>query len=207
MLAPTSLVSLILPTILLGASALLTKLLLRQVSSGKAKVYDSVPRHSQWDHVFGLDLVFSQLRALREDRFLEWLDERHAGMPKTFALTFLGTRQIFTIDVDNLRAMSMLQWREFGMAPIRRYRKAGMPFADKGISTSDGEDWVFSRQLLKPLLNPEAYTDTRRVRPFLEKLLAVLPAADGETVDLQPLLQRWVCVLTPLQCSRSVMCG
>ena len=60
------------------------------------------------ERILGLDLVVSQLRALRENRFLGWLADCHAGMPSTFPLTCLGTRQIATRDAANLRTLSAL---------------------------------------------------------------------------------------------------
>ena len=55
----------------------------------------------------------------------------------------------------------------------------------------DGEDWVFARHLIKPFFNRDMYTNTERIRPFVDTLFTLLPP-DGETLNIQPLMQRWV---------------
>jgi cytochrome P450 monooxygenase len=67
-----------------------------------------------------------------------------------------------------------------------------MPFADKGVNTTDGEDWEFSRLLIKPFFERDVYTNTDRIEAHADHFLSLIPA-DGETFDAQPLVQRWVC--------------
>ena len=69
-----------------------------------------------------------------------------------------------------------------------------MPFADKGVNTTDGEDWEFSRLLIKPFFERNVYTDTDRIKVHADHFLSLIPA-DGETFDAQPLVQRWVITL------------
>lgn len=157
----------------------------RQRNCGK------IPSMRQWDPIFGLDLAWSQWKALKSQTFLPWLRGMHEGQPKTFKVKFLGKRQIFTSDPENLKHMTAIVWKDFGISPLRRYKNIGHPFADKGVNTTDGEDWSFSRMLIKPFFYREVYTDVKRIGRYTDELLTLLPP-DGETFNMQPLLQRWV---------------
>lgn len=150
-----------------------------------------IPSYPQWDRIFGLDLALSQMKALRGDTFIPWLAAMHKGQPSTFKVRFLGKRQIYTTETENLKAMTAVNWKGFGISPLRRSTKAFHPFADKGVNTVDGDDWVFSRFLIKPFFNRDVYTNTDRIRPYVDSLLSLLPP-DGEAFNIQPLLQRWV---------------
>ena len=139
----------------------------------------------------GLDTVISQIRALRQDRYLEWLRDLHANMPKTFSLNYFGGRWIYSTEPEILKAVYATNFKDFGVAPIRRHTKGSMPFADKGINTTDGEDWLFSKNLIKPFFERDVYTDTDRIAMYADRFMTLFPK-DGETFDVQPLIQLWV---------------
>lgn len=144
----------------------------------------------QWDPYLGLDTVVSQVRALRSDSYLDWLKTLHAHKPKTFSIQFFGNRWFYTTEPEILKAVYATNFKDFGVEPIRRNSKITMPFADKGVNTTDGEDWAFSRLLIKPFFERDVYHDTDRLVPFADRFLGLF-AQDGETFDVQPLLQRW----------------
>ncbi|OAA53532.1 Cytochrome P450 [Cordyceps fumosorosea ARSEF 2679] len=155
------------------------------------------PRVFQWDVFFGLDIPISQGRALQQNRYLEWLRDLHASMPrtKTFSVNFGGYRWIYSIEPEILKAVYATNFQDFGVEPIRQHPPGFKPFAEKGVSTSDGEDWAFSRSLIKPFFERSVYVSTDRVKPFADKFLTFIPE-DGETFDIQPLLQRWFLDMT-----------
>ena len=150
-----------------------------------------VPSRFQWDPFWGLDLVWSQWKALRGHYYIPWLSDLHKGQPKTFQITFQGARVIHTIEPENLKCLTAINWKDFGISPLRRGKKAGHPFADRGVNSVDGEDWVFSRSLIKPFFMREVYANTERLLPHPDHLLRIMPP-DGETFNIQPYLQRWV---------------
>jgi hypothetical protein len=186
-----------LPVVVLSAGiiALLLRRFLQyhgeQERSEKVKGCQPVARYWQWDPILGLDLVLGQVRALQQNRYLDWLSGLHANMPKTFSLNFFGGQWIYTIEPEILKAVYATNSKDFGVEPIRRHTKGSMPFADKGVNTTDGEDWSFSRFLIKPFFEREVYTSTDRIAPFADRFMTLLPK-DGETFDMQPLIQRWV---------------
>ncbi|RAH76894.1 cytochrome P450 [Aspergillus japonicus CBS 114.51] len=150
----------------------------------------SVPSRFQWEPFWGVDLVWTQWQALRGHYFIPWLSELHKGQPKTFQITFMGTRVVYTIEPENLKSLTAINWKDFAISPLRRYKNAGAAFANRGVNVVDGEDWVFSRALIKPFFMREVYADTERLRSYTDHLLRILPP-DGETVNIQPYLQRW----------------
>lgn len=150
------------------------------------------PQVFQWDPFYGLDMAYSQLRALKNHTYLEWLRKLHANRPKTFSINFFGIKQICTIEGENLKAIQATNFKDFGLEPMRRKNGGGMPFADKGISTTDGKNWEFARYLVKPFFYREVYASIDRVRPYVDKFMTLLPKEDGVTFDAQPLIQRWV---------------
>jgi cytochrome P450 len=169
---------------------------LKSLSDRSSKDEDNIdgckpaPKLWQWDPFLGLDTVLSQVRALRSNTYLDWLKKLHANKPKTFSLQFFGNRWFYTIEPEILKAVYATNFKDFGVEPIRRNTKVTMPFADKGVNTTDGHDWMFSRDLIKPFFEREVYHNTERIRPFAETFMKLFPK-DGETFDVQPFLQRW----------------
>lgn len=156
----------------------------------KRKGCGLIPSYPHLDPFLGLDLVLGMAKSLRRDYFLVWLNQIHKNMPKTFMVNFVGSRFIYTIEPANMKAMSAINWRDFAVGPMRRNNKATHPFADKGVNTVDGKEWEFSRFLIKPFFMREAFTNTQRLARHVDRLFDIFPE-DGETVDIQPLVQRW----------------
>jgi cytochrome P450 monooxygenase len=180
----------------------LAKAVTRQVSRAFVewrKGYKPVPRYPQWIPIMGFDIAVSMAKSLRDHTFLLWLRKLHEtgpGTSKTFTIDFLGRHVIHTIEPENMKALSATVWKDFGVEPLRRNSGASMPFADKGVNTTDGHDWAFSRFLIKPYFLREAFSNTDRLQVHTDNLLSLIPL-DGSTFDMQTLMQRWVCVLPP----------
>ena len=68
-----------------------------------------IAAYPQWDRIYGLDLALSQLKSLRNNTFIPWLAAMHKGRPSTFTVRFLGKRQIFTSETENLKAMTAIK--------------------------------------------------------------------------------------------------
>jgi cytochrome P450 monooxygenase len=151
----------------------------------------AIPWYSNLNSVFGLDVALCMAKSLKQDYFLVWLNKIHANRPKTFLVNFVGSRFIYTIEPENMKSMSAINWKDFAVGPMRRNNKATHPFADKGVNTVDGEEWKFSRELIKPFFTREAFTNTGRLSRHVDRLLKQFPT-DGETFNIQPLIQRWV---------------
>ena len=158
----------------------------------KSKGCLSPKSFKHYEPFLGLDLLYSMAMALKENRFLDWqktfFAEQHA---KTFEATLLGSRMLYTSESENMKAMSTSVEHDFGVEPIRNGNGAVTPFTSHGTSTSDGEIWQYSRNLIKPYFDRDGYRNLHRLEIHVDKLLELIPT-DNSTFDLQPLLQRWV---------------
>lgn len=114
--------------------------------------------------------------ALKKHRYLAWLRALHAKIrTKTFTVNFLGSRFIHTIEPENMKSLSTQVWKDFGVEPLRPLDKASMPFADKGVNTTDGHMWEFSRFSIKPYFVRDAFSNTDRLEKHTDNLMALIP--------------------------------
>jgi cytochrome P450 monooxygenase len=158
----------------------------------KARGCGSVKRYNHRDPIFGLDYIYAMFSNLKKHRFLEFQKELYSSQGcKTFEANFFGTRMIFSSEEENMKAMSTSRWKDFGVQPIRQGNGALKPLGIHGVSSTDGERWEYSRNLIKPYFNRTDYSDLSRLDVHVDRLLAKLPM-DGSTIDMQPLFQRWV---------------
>ncbi|KAF2717070.1 cytochrome P450 [Polychaeton citri CBS 116435] len=133
-------------------------------------------KYPHWDPIWGIDWVFNISGAFKAHRWLSWMDQTWAAMGrKPFKACFLGMRMIYTSEMENMKAMSTSQWREFILEPIRVDNGAATPFMGRGISTADGEFWQHSRDIIKPYLERQAFANISRLKSFTEKMLDLIP--------------------------------
>src|SRR5277367_2849364 len=95
----------------------------------RAKGCGVIPRYSHLDPILGLDIPIGMARSLRQNYFLDWLNKIHQGLPKTFEVNFVGSRFIWTIEPENMKSLSAINWKDFAVGPMRRNNKATHPFA------------------------------------------------------------------------------
>lgn len=170
------------------------------------KGYGAIPRYPQLDPFMGLDMAFRTVDAAKNHTLLQWLSKLHiTGKAKTVTFSFFGQRFVHTIEPENMKALFATPvWTDFGVGALRRNNHATMPFADKGVGTTDGQDWEFSRMIIKPYFVREAFSNTQRLEKHTDNLLSLIPE-DGSTFDMQVLLQRWVCPL-PIAAPANMIC-
>ncbi|KAE8153457.1 cytochrome P450 [Aspergillus avenaceus] len=158
----------------------------------KRKAYGCgrIPNYPHRDPFLGIDIPLGMAKSLKNDYFLVWLNKIHKNLPKTFVVNFIGTRFVYTIESENMKSMSAVNWQDFAVGPMRRNNKATHPFADKGVNTVDGKEWEFSRFLIQPFFKRETFTDTSRLTHHVDRLFENFPT-DGESFNIQPLIQRW----------------
>jgi cytochrome P450 monooxygenase len=165
---------------------------------GKLKKYD------HYESFLGLDFALAMRKAFSEHRWLPWQKELFRDQEsKTFTATFLGSRMIYSSESDNMKAMSTSKWKDFGIQPLRLDNGVTGPFDAIGVSNVDGDMWDFSRNLIKPYFTRDGYSDLGRLKAHTDKLLSLVPL-DGSTVDMQPLMQRWVCIKPLIEVQRTL---
>ena len=151
-----------------------------------------MPRHPEWDPARQRYCRFNGCRPERTSL------SRLVSAPcmprsahKIFTVNFLGSKFIHTIEPENMKSLSTQVWKDLDVEPLRRLNKASMPFADKGVNTTDGHMREFSRFLIKSLFSRDAFSNTDRLGKHTDNLMALVPL-DGSVFDIQPLFQRWV---------------
>ena len=152
-------------------------------------------RYPGWDRLLGLDYVYSMMKSLKHDEFLEFQTRTYsASGSKVWTTNFLGNRMIYSSESENMKALSTSRNDQFGVVPIRVGNGASKPFTAGGVSTSDGAKWQVARDLVKPYFERACYHNLDRLRGHMDRLMSKIPI-DGSTVDMQPLFQRWVSVV------------
>ncbi|MCJ1443965.1 MAG: hypothetical protein MMC23_004465 [Stictis urceolatum] len=133
-----------------------------------------LPSYPSRDWVLGTDYVRAMVRALKENRFLEFQKETYfARRSKVWKANFLGNRMIYSSEPDNMKAMSTSHKDCFAVEPIRIANGAITPFTGRG-----------------PYFERAAFSNLGRLEGHVERLISKIPT-DGSTVDMQPLFQRW----------------
>ncbi|KAL6885825.1 hypothetical protein GGI43DRAFT_388832 [Trichoderma evansii] len=84
-------------------------------------------------------LVQTAMRALKNNYYLDWLRALDARRPKTFSLRFFGGRWFYLSEPEILKAVYATSFKDFRVELIRRNSRVTMPFADKGVNTTDGD--------------------------------------------------------------------
>ncbi|KAK5997604.1 Cytochrome P450 monooxygenase lepH [Cladobotryum mycophilum] len=150
-----------------------------------------LPRYPNRDKILGLDYVMAMLKALKENRFLEFQKETYSGRgSKVWQANFMGNRMVYSSEPENMKALSTSHKDSFAIEPIRVANGAITPLTGRGVSSSDGEKWQSSRDLVKPYFERSGFANLSRLSEHVDRLLNKIPT-DGSTVDMQPLFQRW----------------
>ncbi len=146
----------------------------------------------QIDPILGLDVFLQAGKLVQENRYLTEQARLYNDIGRTYQTTVLGTSAINSIESQNLQAVFVSQFGNWGVEPIRL--SAAKPFLGRGFLTTDGSRWEHSRTLLKPSFNKANIANMSTLEKYLKMVMDRIPA-DGSTVDLQPLLLNLVGVL------------
>ena len=139
------------------------------------------------DHIMGTDLFFTNLKALRANRFLPTMRERFATYGNTFQLKLMGADVIVTVEPENLKTILSLKFKEFGLG--QRRKTAMLPLLGYGIFTTDGGAWQHSREMLRPNFTRNQVGDLDTFERHISHLIRAIPR-DRSTVDLSELFFR-----------------
>jgi len=139
------------------------------------------------DPIFGLDLVTDTLKAIREKRFLDTLNERFEKIGMTYGVRVFNRRAIFTNEPDNIKTVLSLRFKDYTVA--NRPPVMG-PLLGKGIFTVDGEEWSHSRTMLRASFMKDRLANLATFESCVQDMFQLLPR-DGSTVDLQNLFFRF----------------
>ncbi|MCJ1280132.1 hypothetical protein MMC21_007959 [Puttea exsequens] len=140
------------------------------------------------DPILGIDWIWGNISALRSKTYLKTIRNRfHATGSTTFRVRVLHQKAIFTIEPENIKTLLSLRFRNFSLA----YRSSIMSaLLGKGIFTTDGAEWMHSRNMLRPVFAKEQFDDLGILESHIQDLFDLVPG-DRSTIDLQPLFFRF----------------
>lgn len=178
----------------LGATALIlyfviTKIVARVAYERKKRLHGcaEVAKFPHKDPVFGLDLLVKELKMHTDGTYLGEIERQYDLYGKTFEVLFFGSRMIRTKDPKNIQTILGHKANDYGLQPLRE--GLAEPFFGRGINTTDGEYWQYSRSLIKPTFSRVEICNFTALESHFGRLMDLLPR-DGTAIDLQPLFSR-----------------
>lgn len=129
------------------------------------------------------------MRAFREHRMLELIQERHEAAGYTYQTQTLGSLVINTSEPENIKAILATSFEDYSLG----FRQAALgPLLGKGVFTTDFKEWEISRALVRPNFIKAQVSDLSLFEKHINTLLAHIPK-DGSTIDLQDLFSKLTC--------------
>lgn len=148
-------------------------------------------RYKHKDPIFGLDIFLRTGDAITKNTFLVEHQRRYDTYGHTFEALHFGSRAIYSVHPDNLRAVFSKNAADWGIQPLRLHKMS--PFCGVGFITTDGSEWKTSHDLLKPGFHRSNISDFSRLEEHLRILLDQIPK-DGSQFDMQPYILKLVCL-------------
>ncbi|KAI1163886.1 cytochrome P450 [Nemania serpens] len=143
----------------------------------------SATRYKHRDPVFGLDIFLRTGDAITKNQFLVEHQRRYDTYGHTFEALNFGSRVIYSVHPENIRAVFSTNAADWGIQPLRLRNMS--PFCGMGFITTDGSEWKLSHDLLKPSFHRSNISDFGPLEEHLRILLEQIPK-DGSKFDLQP---------------------
>jgi hypothetical protein len=145
----------------------------------------------QSERIIGYSLFKEQLKAAKDQKMLGAMTNRYKKYGNTFTASMMGQDFIGTIEPENVKAILMTNFGEFG---IRGRMESFGPLLGNGIFTSDGEQWehsrvkqVFSR--CEIYIYAQMYSLALRDKPWCAVLILQHAGTGSSQLRQSPLLQ------------------
>ncbi|KAF2016991.1 putative P450 monooxygenase [Aaosphaeria arxii CBS 175.79] len=137
------------------------------------------------DPIFGLDLLYSNIKAHSDNRLLEaWSDRLKSQERHTVVMPILGNNIYLTDDPENIKSMLATNFNSWSLG--RERIKMMASFLGYGIFCTEGAAWKHSRDMLRPCFERSQVADVDMMEKHVKCLIDQIPD-DGKTIDLQPL--------------------
>lgn len=125
-------------------------------------------RYPHIDLFLGLDLAVQTWRDFHNGELSEGLRRRHSLYGRTFLGNNLGADYIYTVEPDNIRAITTSQFSNFGKSA---WVSEAAKHVGNGVLLNEGEAWKRSRAMLKPIFARTAVDGFIFMEMHVEKLL------------------------------------
>ena len=99
---------------------------------------------------------------------------------------------IHTMDARNIETAWAHNYKDWGLQPLRE--GLAVPFFDKGINTTDGEFWQYSRSLIRPTFARTEVENFASLEKDAGRFLTRVPRDDSK-VHVQKLFSCFVSFL------------
>ncbi|KAJ3497075.1 hypothetical protein NLG97_g2179 [Lecanicillium saksenae] len=150
---------------------------------------DEVRKYPHLDPFWGLDLSLDMWRDFSRGRLAEGMRLRHARCGATFkARELFGAECIYTIDPENIRAVTTGQFSQFQKSS---WVDEASKHIGNGVLMNEDDAWRRSRALLKPVFSKTTLDELALVEPHVRKMIDVIQSRDGEAFDFLELATRF----------------
>lgn len=133
----------------------------------------NAPRYPHLDPFLGLDLAVQTWRDFQRGQLSEGMRRRHLQHGRTFAANCLGAECIFTIEPDNIRAVTTHAFDKFGKAA---WVAEAAKHVGHGVLLNEGPAWKHSRTMLKPIFHRSALDEPTLLEPHVRRLVDTMRA-------------------------------
>ncbi|KAM3464656.1 hypothetical protein MY5147_000573 [Beauveria neobassiana] len=156
-------------------------------------IHDELPTYPHLEPFWGLDLYLCMWRDFTCGRLAEGMRMRHMRHGPTFrARELLGGECIYTIDPENIRAVTTSQFAQFQKAA---WVGEASKHIGRGVLMNEGEAWRRSRALLKPVFAKTTLDELALVEPHVKAMIAVIrdgqQGGAGRAFDFSELARRF----------------
>ncbi|KGQ12786.1 Cytochrome P450 52A11 [Beauveria bassiana D1-5] len=156
-------------------------------------IHDELPTYPHLEPFWGLDLYLCMWRDFTCGRLAEGMRMRHMRHGPTFwARELLGGECIYTIDPENIRAVTTSQFAQFQKAA---WVAEASKHIGRGVLMNEGEAWRRSRALLKPVFAKTTLDELALVEPHVKAMIAVIrdgqQGGAGRAFDFSELARRF----------------
>ncbi|PQE09254.1 cytochrome P450 protein [Rutstroemia sp. NJR-2017a WRK4] len=145
------------------------------------------PHYQHKDPILGIDLFISTIRAITNGTSFKFFHNLFSKYGNTFEANSWGTKALYTMDLENIRAILITSKEKFVVEPARL--PATETFLGRGIFNSDGPSWEQGRAITKPIFARAQISNLDLLEARVDVLIKMIPR-DKTTVDLLPDLKR-----------------
>jgi len=143
---------------------------------------EPLPSVEQKNYLFGLDQGLGYLTSVAAGKRNLPLTELLERLGSTYSRQVFGTREIVTVDTDNIKTVLSTNFTDYGVEDVRMF--SVKPVLGAGVMSMDGPVWKHSRAVVQKLMARSQTADLSWLAKHVDNLIAALPK-DGRTVDLQ----------------------
>lgn len=131
---------------------------------------------------------FMQARDQLDKFYDELYDWATPECPSCVEISFLGgVRFLMTREPEHVKTVLTSKFTDYGKGP--KFHETWSPFLGDSIFTTDGQLWLESRALIRPMFIKDRVRDIEIFDKWTKTLISKLPAP-GQTVDIMDLFYR-----------------